>query len=371
MISTLLIFFFAALIVSFLCSLLEAMILSVTHSHIEVLVRQNRPAGHALKRLKERIDRPLIAILTLNTVANMFGAAGVGAEASKIAAAKDLSEPIAVGVASGVLTLCILVFSEIVPKTIGAAYWKVFAPVAAGPLRLVVLVLSPIISMLEFLPRLIASRSPVGGVTREEIGVLAEIGRAHGSIHAEETRVISNLLRLREMQTQDVMTPRVEVASLRNDLTVAQALEQRDNLRHSRIPVHTGSLDSASGFVLRARVMELMLAGRGDIRLKQIARPIHVVPETKTLASLLEEFLRRHEHLFLVVNEYGGAEGVVTLEDVVEALLGAPIVDESDASMDLRAAAMRRVREHRERVRALEAESRDIPGKSQDEDPAI
>ncbi|MCA9281978.1 MAG: CBS domain-containing protein, partial [Phycisphaerales bacterium] len=121
------------------------------------------------------------------------------------------------------------------------------------------------------------------------------------------------------------------------------------------------TLDNTTGFVLRDRVMELALAGRHEIKLRQIARPIHIVPETKTLASLLEEFLRRHEHLFLVVNEYGGAEGVVTLEDVVEALLGAPIVDETDATLDLRAAAMRRVREHRERIRALEAESHGIP----------
>ncbi|MCB9843940.1 MAG: DUF21 domain-containing protein [Phycisphaeraceae bacterium] len=361
MISTLLIFFFAALVVSFLCSLLEATLLSVTHAHIEVLIRRKRPAGHALKQLKDRIDRPLIAILTLNTVANMFGAAGVGAEASKIAAARTISEPIAVGVASGVLTLCILVFSEIVPKTIGAAYWKTFAPLAAGPLRVVVIVLAPLIAMLEFIPRLISRNSSAGSVTREEIGILAEVGRAHGSIHAEETRVISNLLSLREMQTQDVVTPRIEVASLRDDLTIAEALRDRDNLRHSRIPVHTGTLDNTTGFVLRDRVMELALAGRHEIKLRQIARPIHIVPETKTLASLLEEFLRRHEHLFLVVNEYGGAEGVVTLEDVVEALLGAPIVDETDATLDLRAAAMRRVREHRERIRALEAESHGIP----------
>lgn len=361
MVSTLVIFFLAALVVSFLCSLLEATLLSVTHAHIEVLIRRGRPAGQALKRLKDRIDRPLIAILTLNTVANMFGAAGVGAEASKIAAAKGISEAVAVGIASGTLTLCILIFSEIVPKTIGAAYWKVFAPAAAKPIRVMVVVLSPIITLLEFLPRLISKRSVSGGVTREEISILAEVGRAHGSIHDEETRVISNLLRLREMQAQDVATPRVEVASLRDDLTVAEALGQHENLRHSRIPIHAGSLDNTTGIVLRARIMELMLAGRGDIKLRQIARPIHIVPETKTLASLLEEFLRRHEHLFLVVNEYGGAEGVVSLEDVVEALLGTQIVDETDASMDLRAAAMRRVREHRERVRALEAEAHKIP----------
>jgi len=361
MISTLLIFFLAALVVSFLCSLLEATLLSVTHAHIEVLIRQKRPAGLALKILKDRIDRPLIAILTLNTVANMFGAAGVGAEASKIAAARHISEPIAVGVASGLLTLCILVFSEIVPKTIGAAYWKTFAPIAASPLRLIVLLLAPIISILEFLPRLISRGGSTGGVTREEISVLAEVGRAHGSIHAEETRVIANLLRLREMQTQDVITPRMEVASLKDDLTVAEALRDRENMRHTRIPVHAGTLDNTTGVVLRARIMELALAGRTEVRLRQIARPIHIVPETKTLASLLEEFLTRHEHLFLVVNEYGGAEGVVTLEDVVEALLGAQIVDESDASLDIRAAAMRRVREHRERVRSLEAESHDIP----------
>lgn len=361
MISMLLIFFLIALTVSFLSSILEATLLSVTHAHIEVLIRQGRPAGHALKRLKDRIDRPLIAILTLNTVANMFGAAGVGAEASKIAAARGLSEPLIVGIASGTLTICILIFSEIVPKTLGAAYWKVFAPFAAPLIRILVLILAPIVSLLEFLPRLIAKNASTGRVTREEISVLAEAGRAHGAIHDEETRVISNLLRLREMQTQDVITPRVEVASLRDDLTITEALRQHENIRHSRIPVHTGSLDNTTGFVLRARIMELALAGRGDIKLRQIARPIHVVPETKTLASLLEEFLRRHEHLFLVVNEYGGAEGVVSLEDVVEALLGAQIVDESDATMDLRSAAMRRVREHRERVRADEERSHNIP----------
>lgn len=360
MISTLIIFFVVALVVSFLCSLMEATILSVTHSHIEVLLRQNRPSGRLLKRLKDRIDRPLIVILTLNTIANMFGAAGVGAEASKVAASKGLSEPLMVGLASAALTAAILIFSEIVPKTLGAAYWKTLAPPAARPISIMVVILSPLVALLEFLPRLIARRSTPGGVTREEIGILAEVGSRHGSIRAEENRVISNLLRLRDMQTHEVMTPRVEVFSLRSDLTVAEALRLHDQLHHSRIPVHTGSLDTTVGFVLRARIMERMLAGRGDIKLAQLCRPIHVVPETKTLASLLDEFLTRHEHLFLVVNEYGGAEGVVTLEDVVEALLGTQIMDESDATTDLRAAALRRVQEHRKRVRDREAESEDI-----------
>lgn len=352
-------YFAAALVVSFLCSLLEATILSTSHSFIEKLVREKRRSGFLLQRFKQRIDRPLIAILTTNTVANMFGAAGVGAEASKIARRAGQEDTLWVGLASAALTFCILICSEIIPKTLGAAHWQVLAAPGAYFLRMLVFLLAPVIAALEFIPRRLVRPQTQADVSREEVAILAELAGRRGSLRRRENRVISNLLALTELRARDIMTPRVEVFAVPKGLTAREVAEAYTPIRYSRIPVYEENLDHIVGIALRYRIFEECFHGDGSKPIASMLARAHYVPESQTIDRLLDEFIEKRAHLFVVVNEYGGTEGIVTLEDAIETLLGVEIVDELDPVADLRLAAKQKLaRRQRERqARQVRGES--------------
>ena len=248
------------------------------------------------------------------------------------------------------MTLAILVGSEIFPKSYGAAYWKPLAAPSAYVLRVLVWLLKPAIWALEAIPSLIARKGSAVGVTPDEIAILAEIGRKRGTIPRRESEVIANLFALRELKANDVMTPRIEVFTLQRDLTCQQIVDAHPKLRFSRIPVYADTPDEIKGIVHRYRVFEACVKGRGDTRLAEIAQPVHFIPETKSIASLLDEFIKRAEHIFVVVNEFGGPEGMVSLEDVIETLLGVEIVDEFDTVDDLRKLARTRLEERHRRL---------------------
>lgn len=344
MVSTaLVVYFLSAVALSFVCSLLEAVLLSTTHSHVQLMLKQGLPGGKRLQALKHRIDRPLIAILTLNTLANMFGSAGVGAEAARAATQAGRSDALPVALAAGALTACILVFSEIVPKTVGATHWRRLAPAASAVISVIVVLLTPVIALLEFVPRLISHRAAQSHVTRDEVLVLTEMGRKTGSIPNREGDVIANLLRLNLMRVRDVMTPRVELFALHKDRTAADVVKSLSPIRYSRIPIFDQTTDQIIGVVLRHQLAEACLMGNGNATLDSLKSPVHFVPESKSIASVLDEFIRRHEHLFVVVNEYGGTEGVISLEDVIETLLGVEINDEMDGIESLRKLALERI----------------------------
>lgn len=340
---TLVVYFVLALGISFLCSMLEAVILSTTTSYIKSLVRAGRPAGRILDDLKHRIDKPLIGILSLNTIANMFGSAGVGAETSRLARAAGVADALPVAIAAGVMTFAILVCSEIIPKTLGATFWRQLAPPSAYALRAMVWALTPLIAVLEFVPRLIASRARPAAVTRDEVVSLAELGRSTGGIPRRESQVIGNLLRLNLMRVHDAMTPRVNLVALPETKTVGAVADDPVLLPHSRIPVFAGSIDEVTGVVLRDDVYRAALSGRRDTTLTQLKRPVRIVPETKSIASMLDDIARFGEHLFLVVNEYGGTEGVITAQDVIDALLGVEITAEMKGVEELRRIAIERM----------------------------
>ncbi len=348
----LILYFAAALTVSFICSLFEATLLSTSPSHIEMLCQKGRRAGMILRQLKTRVDHPLIAILTLNTVANMFGAAGVGAEAGRLARVNELNGAVFVGVVSGLLTLCILVLSEIVPKTLGAVYWKPLAPLIAMPLRVLVLALLPVVIALEAVPRIISRSAKPAYVSRDELGTIAQMAHAQGTLGRTETRIVGNLLRLRDARASTAMTPRLEVFALERKTTVKEALDQPGRIRYSRIPVYDMTIDKVIGIVLRSKLNETAIKGDAQTPVGDLTTPIHAVPETAPLLSLLEVFIERREHLFLVVNEHGGIEGIISLEDVIESLLGEEIVDELDLVADLRKLAERKGEARKRRLRA-------------------
>jgi len=345
MFTVLLVYLALALLVSFVCSLFEATLLATSDSHVQVMLRGGKRAGARLARLRERIDHPLIAILTANTVANMFGAAGVGTETAKIVSAKGLSESLWVGIASAVLTFLVLIFAEIIPKTLGAAYWKSLAGPLSLPIAALTVALMPVVMLLERIPRLITKNSSASDVSRDEIAVLAEMSQASGSMDRYESRIIGNLIGLHDIQAQKVMTPRVEVFALNKDETVGDVLAEHSPIRYSRIPVYSESKDKVLGFALRWELLEEAVGGHRETTMSELVKPIKAVPETAPVAGLLRQFINEREHIFLVVDEYGSNVGIITLEDAIETLLGVEIIDELDLVADLRQLASKRLKE--------------------------
>ncbi len=319
-----------ALSISFLCSLLEAVLLSVPRSHVAVLVEQGSLAGKRLQRMKDDVDRPLAAILTLNTFAHTLGAAGVGAEAAIIWGEAW------VGLVSFVVTLLILIFSEIIPKTLGAVHAKRLAPAAVWIIRGIIIMLHPIVVACDAVSKMLSrSSQTLPKVSREEVRSLALVAMEEGALDPNESHVIRNLIALREVPVSEVMTPRTVVFSLRCEQTVEEVTGGRPP-RFARIPVVQTSLDDVTGQVHRHQLYGAASEGRGEATMAELARPLHAVPEQARLPAVLETFLQRREHLFLVVDEFGGSVGIITLEDVLETLLGVEIMDETDTVADMR-----------------------------------
>lgn len=339
-----------ALAVSFLCSVFEAVLLSVTPSFIAAREQDSsgrrKRTGKLLRQLKEQVDRPLAAILTLNTIAHTVGAAGVGAQAQRLYGSA------AVTTAAVVMTLLILVLSEIIPKTLGAVYWRGLSGVVARAVRLLIWLLYPFVLLAQGLTSLLSRSKSSSEVSREELGALAEIGRREGVIEEDESRMMQNLLRFQSIRAEDVMTPRTVAFMLPESITVREGLERAGESRFSRIPLFDRDADDVSGYVLKS---ELLLAGARDQfqrRLSELSRPLVRVSHKLPLPEVLEQLLRHREHLALVTDGFGGTAGIVTMEDVVETLLGTEILDETDAEKDLRAFARERWR-HRASQRGL------------------
>ncbi|NJL93116.1 MAG: DUF21 domain-containing protein [Anaerolineae bacterium] len=344
----LLLYITVALGISFLCSMLEAILLSSSLSYVQVMAENGRRAGRMMRRFKENLEQPISAILTLNTIAHTVGAAGAGAQAAALFGSQWL------GLISAVLTLMILVFSEIIPKTIGATYWRQFIPFAAYAIQVLVILLFPAVKGFEMLNRLLTARAgeKEPTVTRSELEVLAQISTGEGALEEKEHLILRNLLHLGNVQVYDVMTPRTVVFALPEDMTIGEVLRVHPLLTYSRIPIYKEGIDEISGFVLRHQILAAAAEDRDSLKLSQLTLLIHTIPETLTVARALQEFIARQEHIFLILDEYGGTSGIITLEDAVESLLGVEITDESDVVADLRTLAKQR---YSRQIQALEA----------------
>ncbi len=334
--SALLIYIAIALVISFLCSIWEAAMLSTPVSHIELLVQQGNQAGRIMQGLRQNVEHPIAAILTLNTIAHTVGAAGAGAEANAIFGEEFF------GIITAVLTLLILVLSEIIPKTLGAVYAKPLTPFTAHSLRILLWFFKPAVIIFEFVTRSLRPSEETPTVTRSELQVMARISAQEGGIQERENRIVANLLQLADVQVEKIMTPRTVVLMFHEAQTVGEIVALHPVLPFSRIPVFGESADDVKGYVLRHEIYKQAAADAHDVKLSAIARPLDVVPETNSVAQVLDEFIVQQDHIFLVIDEYGGTAGLITLEDTVETLLGIEILDESDRVADLRQLARRR-----------------------------
>lgn len=347
----LIIYIFVALGFSFLCSIAEAVLLSVTTPYIAFLESQNKPSASELRRLKQDINKPLAAILTLNTIAHTVGAAGAGAQATKIFGSAYL------GIASAILTLLILVFSEIIPKTLGAHYWRQLAPSTAYALKLLVWALYPFVKLTALLTRGLTEGPTLRGVNRKELMALAEVSGREGALADQEAFIMKNLLRLRDTPAKAAMTPRPVVFSIPQNMTVGDYFAQYDAKPFSRIPVYHLDKENMTGFVLRSDLLLAKAHGQISLFVKDFARDIPKILEQVDLSNAFDRFLKERVHIMLVMDEYGGFSGILTLEDVLETLLGLEIVDEFDDTEDMQAYA-RKIWKHRARQLGLDFDER-------------
>ena len=358
---------------SFLCSILEAVLLSITPTFINVKKQEGKTYAAELEQLKKDVDQPLIAILTLNTIAHTVGAILVGVQA-KVAYAElygnttrtlfgiSFTEDLMVGVVSTVMTILILIASEIIPKTIGATYWKQLANFTSKALRTMVFIMkwTGLLWLLQLFTKLIGKKGGHGSVlSREDFTAMTDIAEEEGVFEESESKVIRNLLSFDEIQAKDIMTPRTVMKTASEEMLIQDFFEANRPLRFSRIPVFKDRADNITGFFLKDELLEAIINKNGKKTLHTIKREILVTERIKAVPELFKTFVDKKEHISLVVDEYGSVSGLVTMEDVIETLLGLEIMDESDNVEDLQVLA-RKNWEARAKRLGIIADSNDV-----------
>ncbi|MGI9228424.1 MAG: CNNM domain-containing protein [Gammaproteobacteria bacterium] len=329
------IYVFIALGFSFLCSIAEAVLLSVTSGYIVMLQQEKRRAGTVLRQLKKNINKPLAAILTLNTIAHTVGAAGAGAQATAVFGSAYL------GAASAVLTLLILIVSEIIPKTLGAHYWQTLAPSIAHSLRVLIWLLYPFVLLSEYLTRSLTHGPSLKGFNRDELAAMAELSWRQGLLPKQESRLLKSLLTTHEVKVEDAMTPQTVIFSIPETMTVRQYLKEHPTKRFSRIPVYAGQQDEISGFVLLKDLLLAQYRKQGATAVGDYKRELQAVTDQTALLQALNLLAEEQLQILIVVNEYGGIRGLLTWEDVLETVLGMEIIDEGDKATDMQELARR------------------------------
>jgi len=344
----LLLFAFVSIFFSFLCSILEAVLLSVTPTFINLKKQEGKAFASDLEALKKDVDRPLIAILTLNTIAHTVGAILVGVQA-KVAYAElygsetknifgiEFTEDLMVGVVSSLMTILILVASEIIPKTIGATYWKQLSNFTTKALHVLIFPLkwTGLLWLLQLTTKLIGGKGHGSVLSREGFLVMADMAHEEGVFKESESKVIKNLLTFKEVMAKNIMTPRTVMKTENENTTVEEFFNKNLNLRFSRIPVFVDTEDNIKGLVLKDDVFKEMALDNGDKKLSELKRDIIIVNRDLSIPILFEKLVENRNHMALVVDEYGTVSGLVTMEDVIETLLGLEIMDESDNVSDM------------------------------------
>lgn len=334
---TLLIYAAISICFSFLCSIWEAVLLSITPSFVNTELQKGSSLGKSLDKFKQDIDRPLSAILTLNTIAHTLGAIGVGAAATTAFA--DWSQPASFltwdMIVAVVMTLLILFLSEIIPKTIGANNWKSLAPFTVKSLSFLLKALAPLIWVSQLITKSFKKEKGKGVLTRTDFLALANVGMSSGALEESESSIISNLLGMDTLKVQDVMTPRTVMQMKNENMTMQEYYDNHKPMRFSRIPIFNDKPDSITGMVLKDEILTNIVEGNNDKTLASIKREVKMINQDKTLKELFDFLTLENTHLAIVHDSYGSVTGVVTMEDMLETILGMEIVDESDKVADL------------------------------------
>lgn len=325
------IYLFGALGISFLCSVLEAVLLSTPMSFITAKEQEGRKAASVFKELKNNVDRPVGAILSLNTIAHTIGSAGVGAEVTRLWGDEWF------GLASVILTLIILIFSEIIPKTLGASYWRSLALPSAGVIKVLIYITYPFVILSEFITKMFSSKEQKNNavtVSREEVSAMVDMGTDEGVFKESESRIIKSCLKLSNVKAKEIMTPKIVLEMADESMSLKEFYDAND-WRFSRIPIYNDDKDNVTGYVLKDIILEELSEDQFDIKLSEMKRPILTFSEDESVFTIWEKMLGMREHISIIVDEFGGLRGVVTMEDVLETMIGVEIVDEQDTTTDM------------------------------------
>ena len=332
-----LLYFLGALSLSFLCSVLEAVLLSTPMSYISMRENQGSKTATLMKQYKNNVDRPVGAILSLNTIAHTIGSAGVGAESIKIFGEQYF------GLISAILTLLILVLSEIIPKTIGASYWRSLALPSTRIIRVLILITYPLVLLSELITKVFTPRGNQASMSREEVSAMVDVGTTEGIFRESESKLIKSCIALSGVKARQIMTPSIVVESACQDLTVKD-FQAKQSWSFSRIPVYAGDKDYIMGYVLKDAVLKLLSEDQFHVKLSDLKRPILTFREEESVFQIWEKMLEKREHISVIIDEYGGLRGLVTMEDIIETMTGVEIVDEDDVAVDMQALAKEKSR---------------------------
>ena len=342
-------FLLLAVGVSFLCSLLESVLMTTTLSYITMREEEGYAPATLMKRYKAETEKPLAAILSLNTIANTIGSAGVGAQATVVFGSEWF------GVVSIIVTLIILVFAEIVPKTIGTTYWKSLMGFCAGVIRILIFVMYPFVILIQFITRLFKTDDAEATVSREEVLAMVNVGEEEGVIEKDENKMISNMMRLDSIKAADVMTPRVVAKIAPEDMTLKDYYDSDEYDHFSRIPVYnTNAPEYITGYILRDDALEDLAEDHFSVTLGSIKRPIPSFDENKSLSDIFDAMLKQKSQIALIIDEYGCFQGILTLEDIIETIFGLEIIDESDEFVDMQQYARERWQQRQKKYKRLE-----------------
>lgn len=332
----------ATILISFMCSVLEATLMSTPISYLKAKEEEGSKPAVRLMKYKSDIDRPLAAILVVNTIANTMGAAIIGAQAAK------LFGNAAVGIVSAIMTVLILLLSEIIPKTIGATYWRSLTGIASVLIKGLIIITYPLVVVAEWVTRLISRDEPEQTVSREEVSAMVNVGEEEGVFEQSENKIIQNLIKLDNVKAYDVMTPRVVAAVAPESMTLLEFYKDPSFSHHSRIPVYADSPEYITGYILRSEALEMLAGDKFNVKLADIRRNISFYNEDISISDIWEGLLERKEQIGLIIDEYGCFQGIITLEDIIETIFGLEIIDEMDEVSDMQQYARERW-EHRQK----------------------
>ena len=347
-ITILLLFLLGAMGISFLCSILESVLMSTPISYITMREEEGYKPATRFMQYKEESARPLAAILALNTIANTIGAAGVGRQAAAIGGSEFF------GWMSAITTLLILIFSEIIPKTIGTSYYRKLMGFTTQMLRGLIVIMYPIVILIELITRIFQRRDDEASVSREEVSAMANVGEEEGVIDKDENRIIQNVIKLDNVKAYDVMTPRVVAQTASENMTLRNFYKDKDFEHYSRIPVYSESDEYITGYILRSEALECLAEDKFDMRLSEIKRDITFFNEEQSVADIWDTLLAKKEQIGLIIDEYGCFQGILTLEDIIETILGLEIIDENDEVADMQQFARERWQRRAKRFKEIQ-----------------